>query len=113
MSALGQKQTYAVQNVMSALPQKRPQKQTSANGHVCFTPESGHVRCNWQCRLWAKSGHRDLIHYIQKDRLAAVSPKSNQAATPVASTVSPVFAFSMQAERSIVVDPKSPGGINS
>jgi hypothetical protein len=24
-----------------------------------------------------------------------------------------VFAFSMQAEQSIVVDPKSPGGINS
>jgi len=25
-------------------------------GHVCFTPESGHVRCNGSCRLWAKSG---------------------------------------------------------
>ena len=27
-------------------------------GHVCFTPESGHVRCNVSCRLWANSGHR-------------------------------------------------------
>src|SRR4029079_885087 len=26
-------------------------------GHVCFTPESGHVRCNGSCRLWAISGH--------------------------------------------------------
>src|SRR5215475_11894042 len=37
-------------------PQKRPRKQTSANGHVCFTPESGHVRCKSPCLLWAKSG---------------------------------------------------------
>src|SRR5215475_9662924 len=38
-------------------PQKRPRKQTSANGHVCFTPESGHVQCTSSCLLWAKSGH--------------------------------------------------------
>jgi hypothetical protein len=31
-------------------------------GHVCFTPESGHVRCNWQCPLWAKSGHVQCTH---------------------------------------------------
>src|SRR5262249_50442666 len=24
---------------------------------VCLTPESGHVRCNGPCPLWAKSGH--------------------------------------------------------
>ena len=35
------------------------------------------------------------------------------ATTPVAPAVPRVFAFSMQAEQSIVVDPKSPGGINS
>src|SRR5262245_55492635 len=28
-----------------------------ANGHVCFTPESGHVRCTSRCLLRAKSGH--------------------------------------------------------
>lgn len=33
--------------------------------------------------------------------------------TPVAPAVPRVFAFSMQKEQSIVVDPKSPGGINS
>ena len=33
--------------------------------------------------------------------------------TPVASAVPGVFAFSMQAQQSIVVDPKSPGSINS
>ena len=38
MSALGQKQTFE---------RKRD---------VRFTPESGHVRCNWRCLLWAKSG---------------------------------------------------------
>ena len=40
MSALGQKQTCAVQNGMSALPPKR-----------------GHVRCNSVCPLCANSGH--------------------------------------------------------
>ena len=35
------------------------------------------------------------------------------ATTPVASAVPWVFAFSMQAQQSIVVDPKSPGSINS
>ena len=33
--------------------------------------------------------------------------------TPVAPVVPQVFALSMQADHSIVVDPKSPGGINS
>jgi len=52
MSASGQKQTYAVQQVMSALPPI-----ATAKGRVCFTPESGHVRCNSPCPLWANSGH--------------------------------------------------------
>jgi len=42
-------------------PRKRPQKQTSATGHVCFTLKSRHVRCNGQCRLWAKSGPQTAI----------------------------------------------------
>jgi hypothetical protein len=24
---------------------------------ICFTTESGHVRCNYGCPLWANSGH--------------------------------------------------------
>jgi len=63
MSALGQKQTFALQQVMSALP-----------------PKAGHVRCNWRCLLWANSGHRWNDVPKQKDRLAAVSPKSDQTA---------------------------------
>jgi hypothetical protein len=27
------------------------------NGHVRFTPKSGHVRCSSRCPLWVKSGH--------------------------------------------------------
>src|SRR5262249_2747951 len=38
-------------------PQQRPRKRTSANRHVCFTPKSGHVQCNYGCPLWANSGH--------------------------------------------------------
>src|SRR5215471_10438868 len=41
-------------------PRKRPRKRTPANGHVCFTPESGHVQCKRQCPLRARSGH----HYL-------------------------------------------------
>jgi hypothetical protein len=43
MSAMGQKETFALQ--------KR---------HVRFTPKSGHVRCNSPCLLWANSGHQGL-----------------------------------------------------
>jgi len=32
-------------------PQYRPRKRTPANGHVCFTPESGPVRCTSWCLL--------------------------------------------------------------
>jgi hypothetical protein len=44
MSALGQKATCAPQKVMSALPPIATAKADSRTGHVCFTPESGHVR---------------------------------------------------------------------
>ena len=51
MSALGQKQTCALQNVMSALHPIATAKANSAKGHVRFTPKSGHVRCNEACRF--------------------------------------------------------------
>jgi hypothetical protein len=35
MSALGQKQTFAVQNVMSALPQKRTKSTSQRNDTKC------------------------------------------------------------------------------
>jgi len=44
---------------------------TARSRDVRFTPESGHVRCDLRCRLWANSGHWPK----QRDRLAAVSPK--------------------------------------
>jgi hypothetical protein len=32
--------------------------------NVPFTSESGHVRRNWGCPLWAKSGHWTLFDYF-------------------------------------------------
>ena len=46
MSALGHKRTYAMQQPMSALLSIATAKANSRKGHVRFTPESGHVRCN-------------------------------------------------------------------
>ena len=43
MSALGQKQTYAVQNIMSALPPKADM--CSALGHVRFGPKADIASC--------------------------------------------------------------------
>jgi hypothetical protein len=57
MSALDHRQTYAVQNGVSALLPLATAKADSAKGHVRLTPESGHVRCTSLCLLWAKSGH--------------------------------------------------------
>ena len=46
MSALGHQQTYAVQKGMSAVLPIATAKADMRNGHVRFTPESRHVRCN-------------------------------------------------------------------
>src|SRR5262249_61068130 len=37
---------------------------------VRFTPESGHVRYNLRCPLWANSGHRDFIIRLLRRRVA-------------------------------------------
>jgi len=39
----------------------------SAKRHVRFTPESGHVRCNQRCPLWANSGRRRLLNHLVGD----------------------------------------------
>ena len=58
MSALGQKQTYAVQKGMSALPPIATEKADMPQMVMsALHPESGHVRCTTSCLLWAKSGH--------------------------------------------------------
>jgi hypothetical protein len=41
----------------------------AAKSHVRFIPESGHVRCNQGCPLWANSGHlaslaRHRLRYV-------------------------------------------------
>ena len=44
--------------ILVAVSTIRGKRLTPANGHVCFTPQSGHVQCTSACRLWAKSGHQ-------------------------------------------------------
>ena len=68
MSALGQKQTYAVQNGMSALP-----------------PESGHVRCTSACPLSAKS---ELMQCSKEDRysITSLARASSEGGTVMPST---------------------------
>src|SRR5262249_18877505 len=43
------------------------------NGHVCFTPESGHVRCTGRCLLWANSGHQ--VHCTIRTGGTTYSPR--------------------------------------
>ena len=52
---------------MFALPPIATAKAISAQGRVRFAPESGQVRCNYGCPLWAKSGHsRRVRPFIEK-----------------------------------------------
>ena len=64
MSALGQKRTFAPQKAMSALPPIATAKGISAQGDVCFTPESGQRFAQRQYRHDAyaqvQSGRRKL-----------------------------------------------------
>jgi hypothetical protein len=73
MSALGQKQTCAPQNVMSALPPIATAKATCRDGDICFTPESGHVQRTSSCLLWANGGHASINTHKQKTATRAVS----------------------------------------
>jgi hypothetical protein len=45
---------------MSASPPIATAKADLANGHVCFTPESGHVQRTSSCLFRAISGHEPL-----------------------------------------------------
>ena len=76
MSALGQKQTYAVQQPMSALLSIATAKCGFAKRYVRLTPNSGHVRCNSECPLCANSGHQPkfcAVHNRKRDRVQAAS----------------------------------------
>ena len=57
MSALGQKQTFALQQVTSALPPITTAKADSRERSCLLYPESRHVYCNEGCPLWVNSGH--------------------------------------------------------
>ena len=43
----------------------------SARGHVCFTPNSGHVQCNSACPLCANSGHSDIYSITSSARASS------------------------------------------
>jgi hypothetical protein len=42
----------------------------ATKGHVCFAPESGHVRCTSLCLLWAKSGHLISAFFVGSEEKA-------------------------------------------
>ena len=67
MSALGHKQTPALQKGVSALPRIATAKADSRKIHVCFTPESRHVQCGSACPLWANSGHQ--IQFLAQETM--------------------------------------------
>jgi hypothetical protein len=54
----------------SATLEEPPSLGRVAKSHVCFTPESGHVRCNYRCPLWANSGHYTSFYSITSSALA-------------------------------------------
>jgi hypothetical protein len=60
-------------------------------GDVRFTPESGHEQSSAECPLRANSGHSETDQRKQKDRLAAVSPKSKQVVVLVTQRVLLLF----------------------
>jgi predicted DCC family thiol-disulfide oxidoreductase YuxK len=58
-------------------------------------------------------GQREALSAAALGRIVSLEMQKREPPPPVASAIPWVFAFSMQAEQPIVVDPKSPGGINS
>jgi hypothetical protein len=64
MSALGHKQTFALQQAMSALHPIATAKADFRKRPCLLSAESGHVRCTSLCLLWANSGHCKLIDHL-------------------------------------------------
>src|SRR6185295_2362369 len=75
MSALGQKQTFAVQKGMSALPQERTMRDEPYVGKRTLTlratalcdrakNRNGRLGIKLKCPLWANSGHGPSVHLI-------------------------------------------------
>src|SRR5262245_36536747 len=79
MSALGQKQTHAVQQRMSALAPIATTKADFRKRYVCFPPKSGHVQCTKICRLRPKSGHLDEHRHFRRRARARRSNICDQA----------------------------------
>jgi len=63
MSALGQKQTCAAHNGMSALPPIATVKADIRNASCPLYPESGYVQCTGACPLRAKSGQNETCSH--------------------------------------------------
>ena len=72
MSALGQKQTFALQKSMSALPPIATAKADIRNWSCPLYPESGHVQRKHRCLLWANSGHQ-AVHSITSPARASTA----------------------------------------
>ena len=72
MSALGQKQTCALQQAMSALHPIATAKADSRKRSCPLYPKSGHVRCTSPCPLCARSGHSPP-HSITSSALASTA----------------------------------------
>jgi hypothetical protein len=82
MSALGQKRTCRTPITTSASP-----------------PKSGHCSAALEWLLSARSGHSEIDLHKQKDRLTAVSPKSDLVFDQAASAAA--FFFLRQPENKI------------
>jgi len=92
MSALGQKQTYALQQAMSALPPIATAKADSRKGHVRFTPKSRHVHRNRRCPLWANIGHVKCGEYdLERERTRLVNVSSVLLARPPSSSAGSIL----------------------
>src|SRR5262249_8057875 len=102
MSALGQKQTFAPHQPMSALPPIATAIADFRTSHVRFTPESGHVRCKVRCLLRAKSGHsaNDL-----KDCRLSTQPRARKSRSRRATAI--VEMLQTKIKSTTVAAPKS------
>ena len=85
-------------------PNSNRKSRHAANGYVRFAPESGHVQCNWRCRLWARSGHRVLYSITSSARTMSAGGTAMPSALAVFILIasSNLFACSIGSSRTLV-----------
>ena len=114
MSALGQKQTYAVHQPMSALPPKATAKADFRTRSCLLYPRKADMcGATRRCPLCAKSGHAHLFDHLVRTRLQCRRHAQAERLGGLEVDVQLNFCCPLYRQLGGLVAPENPAGIDA